>query len=305
MYSKNKTVLAVIAGSCLGFIGILIGTSLIVTFPTLIKQFNLPLYIIQWLSSGYYLCATIIMSTTSVVMRSFSLKKIFILSSCLFLIGMITSFLASNFIILLIGCLINAIATGLATPLMYQIVFSTVNQADYGKYDGIVTMIKSFGPAFGPTYGGILTSLFSWKLIFLGTIPLLVIAFIIGMYALPHQNDSNRQSFLSTFNFKGLILFGGMLVSFSIFVNQLGTLNLKNLVFMSVMLLGLGILFIHNNQHTSKKYLNFNVLKNKIVKKRAFNFFSLQFINLSIAFLLPIYCEELLHLTPFLAGLLH
>ena len=124
------------------------------------------------------------------------------------------------------------------------------------------------------------------------------------MYALPHQNDSNRQSFLSTFNFKGLILFGGMLVSFSIFVNQLGTLNLKNLVFMSVMLLGLGILFIHNNQHTSKKYLNFNVLKNKIVKKRAFNFFSLQFINLSIAFLLPIYCEELLHLTPFLAGLL-
>nr|WP_321315495.1 MFS transporter [uncultured Ligilactobacillus sp.] len=304
MYSKNKTVLAVIAGSCLGFIGILIGTSLIVTFPTLIKQFNLPLYIIQWLSSGYYLCATIIMSTTSVVMRSFSLKKIFILSSCLFLIGMITSFLASNFIILLIGCLINAIATGLATPLMYQIVFSTVNQADYGKYDGIVTMIKSFGPAFGPTYGGILTSLFSWKLIFLGTIPLLVIAFIIGMYALPHQNDSNRQSFLSTFNFKGLILFGGMLVSFSIFVNQLGTLNLKNLVFMSVMLLGLGILFIHNNQHTSKKYLNFNVLKNKIVKKRAFNFFSLQFINLSIAFLLPIYCEELLHLTPFLAGLL-
>ena len=37
---STKEKLSVISGSCLGFIGILIGTSLVVTFPTLIREFN-------------------------------------------------------------------------------------------------------------------------------------------------------------------------------------------------------------------------------------------------------------------------
>lgn len=304
MTSKKKTTLAVIAGSTLGFIGILIGTSLTVTFPVLIRQFQLPLYIIQWLSSGYYLCATLIMSCTSSIMKSFSLKKIFITSTCLFLCGMIISFLSKNFIMLLLGCFIDAIATGLATPLMYQIVFATVNQNQFGKYNGIVTMIKSFGPAFGPTYGGILTSLFSWRLIFICVIPLLIIAFFIGIYSIPNNIKSNSKSFYKTFNFMGMILFSGLLITFSIFINQLGTKNSNCIILTCLASLILLFIFIRNNRTSTKEFLNFTILKNKIIKKRALNFFSLQFINLSIAFLLPIYCEEILHFTPLIAGLL-
>ena len=47
-----KEKLSVISGSCLGFIGILIGTSLVVTFPTLIREFNTRLAV-DW---GTVLC---------------------------------------------------------------------------------------------------------------------------------------------------------------------------------------------------------------------------------------------------------
>ena len=44
--------------------------------------------------------------------------------------------------------MLDALATGLATPLMYQIVFHSIPVVEFGFYTGIVTMIKSFGPAF-------------------------------------------------------------------------------------------------------------------------------------------------------------
>ena len=62
---STKEKLSVISGSCLGFIGILIGTSLVVTFPTLIREFNTRLAVVQWLASGYYLVATVTMSATA------------------------------------------------------------------------------------------------------------------------------------------------------------------------------------------------------------------------------------------------
>lgn len=68
-----KEKLSVISGSCLGFIGILIGTSLVVTFPTLIHECNVQLSEVQWITSGYYLIATITMSTTAYLMKRFSL----------------------------------------------------------------------------------------------------------------------------------------------------------------------------------------------------------------------------------------
>ena len=76
-----KEKLSVISGSCLGFIGILIGTSLVVTFPTLIHEFNTRLAVVQWLASGYYLVATITMSTTAYLMKHFPLRRIFMLAA--------------------------------------------------------------------------------------------------------------------------------------------------------------------------------------------------------------------------------
>lgn len=303
MKVSKQNSLAVICGSCLGFIGILIGTSLVVTFPTLIKEFQLPLTIIQWLSSGYYLTATIIMSATAYIMSHISLKKIFLWSASLFIIGCTISSIAPNFIILLLGCLLNAIATGLATPLMYQIVFFLIPKSQFGKYNGIVTMIKSFGPAFGPTYGGILTYLLSWRVIFIGALILLVTVLALGIKVIPN----NRPTYLHhNFNYWSFIFFSSFLILLSLFINKTGTSHHHANLLITLIITAIlsFIFFVIIQNRSSKAYLDFTILKKPIIAIRGISFFCLQFMNLSLAFILPLFAEEVLHFNSLIAGLL-
>ena len=166
-------------------------------------------------------------------------------------------------------------------------------------------MIKSFGPAFWSTYGGLLTYLISWRMIFIIVLPLLLIAFGMGMYSLKKEKVNPVST---SFDYLGLILFGTTVVAFSLVISNFGTQihhpeSIIGLLVVSGLLLAA---FIYENQHTKPKrnYLSFKILNSKVVRFRLISFFSLQFMNLSLLFILPLYAEEVLHYNSLITGLL-
>ncbi|KTE98816.1 permease of the major facilitator superfamily [Lacticaseibacillus paracasei] len=48
-----------------------------VTFPTLIKTLHVSLSTVQWLTSGYLLMVTLVMSTTAFLLRRFDTRRLF------------------------------------------------------------------------------------------------------------------------------------------------------------------------------------------------------------------------------------
>ena len=302
--SVRKNGVAVVSASCLGFIGILLGASLVVTFPTLMRQFAVPLAVVQWLSAGYYLAATITMSTTAYLMKRMALRRLFLMAGVLFIPGCLLSAVAPSFSVLLVGGLLCAVATGLATPLMYQVVFAVIPQTEFGKYNGIVTMIKSFGPAFGPAYGGLLAYWLSWRVLFLGVLPLLALALVAGMRTFPATRPVVKET--AKFNWGGLLFFGGLLVTVSLAINQVGAhyhhLTIAGMFLLAAVVCG-GLLTV-NLRHSSRHYLNFGLLKRPVVALRAACFFGLQFVNLSLVFVVPLYAEVVLHYNSLVAGFL-
>lgn len=82
-----KTNLAILSAGLLSFISILVETSLNVTFPTLIKILHVSLGTIQWLTSGYLLMVTIVMSTTAYLLQRFRARYLFITAISCFTIG--------------------------------------------------------------------------------------------------------------------------------------------------------------------------------------------------------------------------
>ena len=58
--------------------------------------------------------------------------------------------LTGNFPILLTGRLIQAIATGLATPIMFDLIFTEIPRERIGMMTGMAAMVISFAPALGP-----------------------------------------------------------------------------------------------------------------------------------------------------------
>ena len=77
---KTKQLLlvpAVIATGMMSFAGVLIETAMNVTFPTLIRQFDLTTAQVQWVTTIYLLMISIIVPLSTYLNRNFSLKNSF------------------------------------------------------------------------------------------------------------------------------------------------------------------------------------------------------------------------------------
>lgn len=69
MEKQTKNTLAVLATAFMSFVGILTETSLNVTFPAMMTQFQVSLDTIQWTTTGYLLMIAIIMISSSYQMN--------------------------------------------------------------------------------------------------------------------------------------------------------------------------------------------------------------------------------------------
>lgn len=112
----NHPLLAISAIAAMTFLGILIETSMNVTFPTLMNQFNVSLSTVQWVTTGYLLTVALLMLVSAFLKRRFKNKQLFIWAVMLFIIGDVTCALASTYWVLLGGRLIQAGCVGISAP---------------------------------------------------------------------------------------------------------------------------------------------------------------------------------------------
>lgn len=295
--------LAILSAGLLSFVGILVETSMNVTFPTLIKELHVSLSTVQWLTTGYLLLVTIVMSTTAYVMKRFDAKNIFIFAASFSLIGGILALVTPNFWILLVGRLIQAIATGLSTPLMFNLIFAKVPKQKLGVYSGMASVVISLAPALGPTYGGILTSIWSWRAIFIVVIPIII---IVGFFGISTINEKAIGIQKGTFDYIGAIALAIVFTSILLTFDQAGNYGWYSIrfwigVILSVLFLGIFLLYANKG---CRKLLDYRILKLPLLRLRLFNYFSLQLINIGMSFVLPLFAQTVLHCSAMQAGLM-
>lgn len=296
-----KTKLAILATGFLSFIGILIETSMNVTFPTLMHEFHVDLATIQWVTTGYLLLVTIVMSTTSYLIKRFDTQKIFFTAALMCLLGTLLCAIAPNFPTLMLGRWLEAIATGLSTPTLFHIITSQIPAYKLGIYTGFATMVTSFAPALGPSYGGIINNYTSWRFIFWGVVPIIILVMLTGMFTikLPARHDNSR------FDFLGLIILASLMITLIVSIDQGGKNRFNSWQFGGglILVLFLLIIFLLHLKNGHRQLLNFTILQTPLIGLRAVNFFILQFINIGISFVIPILAEETLQANSMTAGL--
>lgn len=298
-----KTKLAILSVGLLSFVGILVETSMNVTFPTLIKTMGVSLDTVQWLTTGYLLLTTIVMSTTAYVLKRFNPKPLFLFAALVCLLGGILCWLAPNFPVLLTGRLLQAVATGISIPLMFQLIFTYVPRNQLGTYTGLASVIVSLAPALGPTYGGILTSVWSWRAIFVGIVPLLALLAILGAF-----NISGKALGVGDkkFDYLGAILLAITFTSLLFMFNNAGTHgwlspNFGLWCLWSIVMIGAMVTYAIKGR---RQLIDYSILKLPILRLRLFNYFGLQFINIGLSFVLPLFAQTVLGASAMTAGLM-
>ncbi|MDY1543216.1 MFS transporter [Lactiplantibacillus pentosus] len=191
----RQELVAIFAVALMAFVGILVETSMNVTFPTLMKTMHVSLDLVQWITTGYLLTVALLMLTSAFLHQRFKNRQLFAVGASLFILGDLICALAPNFWVLLFGRVVQAGCAGLAIPLMFNVILETVPRARLGFYMGLAGLILMIAPASGPTFGGVMVALGSWRWIFWSTLPVEAIILLLGYGAIRQVSEVKRIHF--------------------------------------------------------------------------------------------------------------
>lgn len=293
-----KVLLAVIATGLMSFCGVIVETSMNISFPTLMKEFNVTTSTVQWMTTIYLLVVAIVVPLSSFFKKNFKTKTLFLFANLFFILGVLIDAIAPAFPILLLGRVIQGLGTGIALPLMFNIILENVPASKIGLMMGIGTLITAVAPAIGPTFGGLVVSSLGWRYIFVILLPILIVSFLLGIKNIEQKSQIQKSAF-DSFSLIALIFtFGGLIYGFS----NMSNLNLTTVISFILGILGL-ISFVVRSEKIKQPILNLNVLKNKIFANHVLSFFLFQILSLGFAFILPNYIQLVNHQSATIAGL--
>ncbi|WP_283587142.1 DHA2 family efflux MFS transporter permease subunit [Limosilactobacillus viscerum] len=298
----RKVIAAVVATGLMSFCGVIVETAMNISFPKLMAEFNVTTNVVQWMTSIYLLIVAIIVPLSALLKKSFPTKKIFLVANLLFISGVVIDGLAQNFPLLLLGRAIQGVGTGIALPLMFNIIMEQVPREKIGLMMGFGNLITEIAPAVGPTFGGIVIASLGWRWIFIILLPFLVISLLAGIWGIQQKSAIERQRFDLVSCLLIAIMFTGLVVGFS----NLSSTPLISLMSGGMLLIGLVAMALLSwrSLSISQPVLEFRLFANHRFAGHILIFFLTQMCSLGFAFLLPNYIQLVNHNSALIAGLI-
>lgn len=295
-----KLILSIVAAGLLSFCGVLEETAMNITFPTLMKEFSIGTSTVQWITTGYLLVLSICVPSSAYISKRFKMKSTFITAVSLFIIGTFMAALAPAFAFLLLGRLIQGVGTGMALPLMFNIIITQAPEDKMGLLMGIALMITGVAPAIGPTLGGTMIARFSWRAIFVCLLPLLFFSFICGSLCIRQSTKLSHPKF----DFVGYLFLALAFVCLILGSSNAssGWLSLKVLGLLAGAIVFLA-LFVIKSLKTPSPVIHPRVFTSPQFTFSLITFVVTIFLTLGLGFLIPNYVQLTLHQSALTSGL--
>ncbi|WP_418302843.1 DHA2 family efflux MFS transporter permease subunit [Lysinibacillus fusiformis] len=297
---NKKVLLTVLILGC--FLSTLNQTLLNVALSNLMEVFSVSATTVQWLSTGFMLVNGVLVPITAYLMKRFSTRQLFISSMLFLLIGSIICAMAPNFAMLLIGRMVQAVGAGIIMPLLMSIVMFIFPPEKRGSMMGLIGLAMIFAPAIAPTLAGFIIDYYSWRWLFIGLIPLVVIIILLAVKYLINVSETAKTKLdvvsvlLSTIGF-GLILYG---------FSNAGSHGWDDKVVISTIIVGIVTIaiFCLRQIKSNDPLLNLSVFQNKVFTLTSIINMIVTMMMYADMILLPIYLQNGRGFTALDAGLL-
>lgn len=297
---NKKILLIVLIAGC--FLSTLNQTLLNVALSGLMDVFHVTAATVQWLSTGFMLVNGVLVPITAFLMKRFTTRQLFISSMFFLLIGSAVCACAENFGMLLTGRMIQAIGAGIIMPLMMTVILYLYPSEKRGSIMGTIGFAIIFAPAIAPTLSGFIIEYVSWRWLFIGLTPFIIIVIVLAFKYLMNVAETTKAKLDITSVILSTIGFGCILFGFS----SAGSKGWDNLVIITTIIAGIIVtaLFCLRQMKSSDPLLNLSVFKYKVFTLTSFLNVLITMIMYADLILLPIYLQNGRGFTPFEAGLL-
>lgn len=137
-------------------------TFLNVALTPIMGTFGVEVTTVQWLATGYLLVAAVFVPVSIVLYHRFPTRGLFVAVVALMVAGSVIGALAPSFSVLLVGRLLQAIGTGLLTPIGMTITLAVAPREKLGLAMGIMAAMTTLGPSLAIVVSGALLSIAPW-----------------------------------------------------------------------------------------------------------------------------------------------
>lgn len=218
MFADKPRFLALVGICIVGFVAFLDFTIVNVALPIIQKELQVPVTKLQWLISLYFITVSMFMIVMGRLGDLYGVRLLFILGAIGFIVASLVCGVATN-IDMLIG---GRIFQGIAAAILYTIGAALVAYIfpeghERNKAMGIYGAVNGVGIAVGPTLGGFLIGILSWRWVFLINVPIGLVGLIVCFKYLHVEQKLSRALKI---DWRGMILVGVTIISISLgFIN--------------------------------------------------------------------------------------
>ncbi|CAA7600596.1 Drug resistance transporter EmrB/QacA subfamily [Acididesulfobacillus acetoxydans] len=287
----------------LGVFMVILDTSVVnVAIPKMMSVFATDQTTIEWVITGYTLTVGMLTPASGYLADRFGMKRIYILALSIFVLGSALSGAAWSSSSIITFRIVQAVGGALLLPVSMTILFSLSKPEKRGLMMGIWGIASMFAPAFGPTLSGYIVQNLNFRLIFYINVPVGIFNILIARTAIPKFEARDAGKFDWPGMVTSLIGFFCLLYGFS----DVPTSGWHSAEIISLFLAA-GIflsLFVVLELTTDNPMVELRLLKIRPFLVANIAAGILRIAMMGTLFLLPVFLQNGLGLTPLQTGLL-
>ena len=156
-----------------------------IALPVIMKQFHSPLPVTEWVVLIYLLTITSSLLFWGHISDRFGRGRIYAGGMFIFALGSLACAVSPSLVLLIFSRLVQAVGAAMMMSTGPALIREIFPAEQLGRALGMIGISVSLGLMTGPSVGGFLLDLFSWRAMFLITVPIGIIFFFLAVRILP------------------------------------------------------------------------------------------------------------------------
>jgi len=147
---------------------------------------------ISWVQTAYLIPEVVMIPLSGYLARWWGTQRVFMISATGFVIMSVLAGLSTSIDMLIVFRALQGFVGGAMIPTVFAVAFTAFPPKHRVTASVIMGLIVTLAPTVGPTLGGHLTEMLSWRwLFFVNVIPGVLVLFLVGQYGKFDEGDPN------------------------------------------------------------------------------------------------------------------
>jgi len=177
------------------FVATAMATAINVTLPTLSEVFGTSFALIQWVVLAYLMATIALVPLIGRLADMLGKRHIFLAGHVLYIVGSLLCAVAPDALSLILFRVLQGAGSAAMTSLGLSILSDHIPAAARGRALGINGALISAGVVIGPSLGGFVTDVVSWRWIFLGSALIALLGALLVQRVVPRDATTQRGGF--------------------------------------------------------------------------------------------------------------